>query len=538
MDRKLLKDYVYELLVPYRKEYEATFRDIALIRSNPERIDRYGRRIQEMFREGFGVIRASDKNPMPYVFTGKCYEPCDFYVLYDALDRWLESAGVLAVDRTQKYMFMYMSRVMNVMRDHELHPDLSIMCFDNCVVNMNNLRTYPHSPKFDCVKLYPFKYDRREIRKCPIWKSFLGEPWMSAQPLDGVLPEKHKRRILQMFLGACLVNRKNISFEYFLILQGTGSNGKSVIYRVLKELFGEEEILNIKMSQFARGGDEQLRAAYSMEGKRLMYCTESSKGDFKDMSIIKAISSGEPIACRGIGGNITMMQRPPVMLCNSNYRWQPSDFLNREDPDDLSMQRRAIVLNFDKTIPTERRDTTLAERMRGEFPGIMAWIVKGLYELKKNKWRMPENYGGEIDLKLERLRSTTLGRNGKPVDGSITEYLRYKGCHNETDTAHPFSREVTSTELYKNYVRFCKRNGVAYAVQRKFGIDLLSLGYERTVNVNSMYTLWFEQEEQASKLLISVPSIAESVKATLFEGEEYTEEEFINDDLGGFGEDE
>lgn len=172
--------------------------------------------------------------------------------------------------------------------------------------------------------------------------------------MDGVLPEKHKRRILQMFLGACLVNRKNISFEYFLILQGTGANGKSVIYRVLKDMFGEDEILNIKMSQFARGGDEQLRAAYSMSRKRLMYCTESNRGDFRDMSIIKAISSGEPIACRGIGGNITMMQRPPIMLCNSNYRWQPKDFLNRDDPDDESMQRRALVLNFDKTIPVEK----------------------------------------------------------------------------------------------------------------------------------------------------------------------------------------
>ena len=122
-----------------------------------------------------------------------------------------------------------------------------------------------------------------------------------------------------MFLGACLVNRKNISFEYFLILQGTGANGKSVIYRVLKDMFGDDEILNIKMSQFARSGDEQLRAAYSMTGKRLMYCSESNRGDFKDMSIIKAISSGEPVACRGIGGNITMMQRPPVMICNSQY---------------------------------------------------------------------------------------------------------------------------------------------------------------------------------------------------------------------------
>ena len=86
------------------------------------------------------------------------------------------------------------------------------------------------------------------------------------------------------------------------------------------------------------------------------------------------------------------------------------------------------MLNFDKTIPVEKRDTMLAERMRAEHAGIMAWIVKGLCELKKNNWRMPENLGGKIDMKLERIRSTVMGKDGKLVDGSISEYFKYKEC--------------------------------------------------------------------------------------------------------------
>ena len=62
----------------------------------------------------------------------------------------------------------------------------------------------------------------------------------------------------------------------------------------------------------------------------------------------------------------------------------------------------------------------LAERLKSEHAGIMAWIVKGLCELKKNNWRMPENLGGKIDMKLERIRSTVIGRDGKLVDGSIS----------------------------------------------------------------------------------------------------------------------
>jgi len=56
MERRLLKDYIFGMLDKYSDGYRSVFKDISLIKSNPERVDRYGRRIPEMFREGF-VIR-------------------------------------------------------------------------------------------------------------------------------------------------------------------------------------------------------------------------------------------------------------------------------------------------------------------------------------------------------------------------------------------------------------------------------------------------------------------------------------------------
>ena len=69
---------------------------------------------------------------------------------------------------------------------------------------------------------------------------------------------------------------------------------------------------------------------------------------------------------------------------------------------------------------------------------------------------MPDNLGGKIDLKLERIRSTVTGKDGKLVDGSISEYLKYKECQpEEFEGSSPI--ELTSSEIYKNYERFCKR---------------------------------------------------------------------------------
>lgn len=532
MDRRELKIYVLGLLGRYSSEKKEVFAVISAIKSNPDRLDRYNKVVRDLplWNEDFGCIYGRDYSY--YVFNGKYFEPVAYDVIEVGLESWLDSMGVSSIDRNRRSLYTYMATVCNRIRDRVLKPDLSLMCFENGVVDMSKLKLQPFSNRFDVIKQYSFKFDRKEIFNCPIWKAFLGESWLPMQEVDGVLPEKDKRRLLQMFLGACLVNRKNISFEYFMILQGTGANGKSVIYRVLQDMLGQEEILNIKLGQFAKGGDESLRAAFSMDGKRMMFCTESTKRDFADTSTIKALSSGEPIACREIGGNITMMQRPPVLICNSNYRWKQADFLNRDDPDDMSMQRRAVVVNFDKTIPTEKRDTMLAQRMRKEHAGIFAWIVKGLCELKKNNWRMPETVGGKIEEKLNRMRSTVITDDGRKIDGSVSEYLKYKACV----PVYAESRVkvlLSATELKRNYDRFCKKVGIVPVSQRKLSLDLISLGYERKQTAGkgnaSTYTLWCDDSEIAENFMKHVPNIAENVKESLFEGWEYTDEEFLED---------
>lgn len=532
MDRRELKIYVLGLLGRYSSEKKEVFAAISAIKSNPDRLDRYNKVVRDLplWNEDFGCIYGRDYSY--YVFNGKYFEPVAYDVIEVGLESWLDSMGVSSIDRNRRSLYTYMATVCNRIRDRVLKPDLSLMCFENGVVDMSKLKLQPFSNRFDVIKQYSFKFDRKEIFNCPIWKAFLGESWLPMQEVDGVLPEKDKRRLLQMFLGACLVNRKNISFEYFMILQGTGANGKSVIYRVLQDMFGQEEILNIKLGQFAKGGDESLRAAFSMDGKRMMFCTESTKRDFADTSTIKALSSGEPIACREIGGNITMMQRPPVLICNSNYRWKQADFLNRDDPDDMSMQRRAVVVNFDKTIPTEKRDTMLAQRMRKEHAGIFAWIVKGLCELKKNNWRMPETVGGKIEEKLNRMRSTVITDDGRKIDGSVSEYLKYKACI-PVYAESKAKIMLSATELKRNYDRFCKKVGIVPVSQRKLSLDLISLGYERKQVAGkgnaSTYTLWCDDSEIAENFMKHVPNIAENVKESLFEGWEYTDEEFLED---------
>jgi hypothetical protein len=143
---------------------------------------------------------------------------------------------------------------------------------------------------------------------------------------------------------------------------------------------------------------------------------------------------------------------------------------------------------------------------------------------------MPENLGGKIDMKLERIRSTVIGRDGKLVDGSISEYLKYKECQPEEFEGSGVIN-FTSSEIYKNYERFCKKNGIVPMSQRKLGIDMLSLGYVREKGYNNSYNLWCGNEDIANNFMRHVPNIAEEAKTNLFEGWEYSDDDFLSDDF-------
>lgn len=513
------------------EDEELFVRTLESIKDYNDRVDKVARMIDK-----YMPMEVAMYHNHPWIFNGYYYEPITYEQLKYGIEEFLYQIHIPASDRTEKCLYHYMKRVDVKLKEHELRPRLSLMCFTNCVVDMNTLKKYDFGPEHDVIKQYKFKYDRKEIFKCKIWNAFLGENYLADDTNhDGVLPEKHKRKMLQMFLGACLVDRKIMSFEYFMILQGTGANGKSVIQKVLSGIFGEEEMLNIKLSQFARAGDEGLRAVASMEGKRLLHCTESNKSDFKDMSTIKAISSGEPLAGRAIGGNIRQYTRPPLLLCNSNYRWKMEDFLNRDDVDDISVQRRAVIINFEKSIPVEKRDATLADKMKAEYAGIFAWIVKGLVDLKASGWRMPESIDGRIDKVLLNVRTGVLARNGNKVDGGVVEWLTRKTCFPEqiVGTRKRAVRRRSSAELYHNYNLFCVNIGITPISMIKFGRDLSALGFDKENGKEKLYVIYVDDPAIANAFDTHIPDINKPTNGeSFFEGSDMALEDFVNDKEG------
>lgn len=526
MNYREQKELVCELFTRKLHDIDVTVTSVKSMTNIREQRDQIIRAVLYILPEEFAYYPEGGSREKYYVFNGKYYEMIPVDGIKYGLDNFLYRAGLPAAVRDDKSLHHYIVRVLDDIKMHVLHPRLSLMCFENCVVDMNNLKMMEHSPKHDVVKMYPFKYDRREIFNCKLWNAFLGESYIPGKDNDGVLPEKHKRHVLQMFLGACLADRTVNTFEYFAILQGTGANGKSVIQRVLTGMFGEEEMINIKLSQFSRGGDEGMRAVGALQGKRLIHCTESTKSDFKDMSTLKVIASGEPLVGRAIGENIKMMMRPPLLICNSNYRWRLEDFAKKDDPEDDSVSRRAIIINFDKTIPAEKRDAHLAAKLLEESAGIFAWLVKGLVDLRKNDYKLPSISKGGIENAREKCSAPVMAPNGQTISGTVSEWLKLIGAHPKPLPGQDcYEVKRFSSDLHESYERFCRANGLVSVPIRKFSLDLANLDYIKKRDGGSFFILYLDDEKKAVNIDTITPTLAKEM-GVIYEAEETSNEDF------------
>jgi putative DNA primase/helicase len=71
---------------------------------------------------------------------------------------------------------------------------------------------------------------------------------------------------------------------------------------------------------------------------------------------------------------------------------------------DASIRRRFYLVPFNITIPAEERDQDLAEKLKQEWPGILAWAIEGCLAWQRGGLNPPgivraetDNYFGEED---------------------------------------------------------------------------------------------------------------------------------------------
>ena len=251
-----------------------------------------------------------------------------------------------------------------------------LLCFTNGILEVRGLEFGGFNPRRNATERMSYAFDY--YAKCPMWDAFLAE----------VLPDQSVRLVLQEFFGMCYLDRSVMSVEKFLLLIGSGANGKSVIFEVMKKVLGDDNVSTFDSQQLS----SEKMIPY-VKGKRLNFAPDMRQTSSFDSSL-KALASGQDVAGRKIYGDAEKVKCPPLCFA-MNEMPRFNDITD-------AFFRRLIPIRFDITIPPQRQDKHLVEKIvKSDLPGIFNWVIEGRNRLIRQGGEFSsseavESYGREL----------------------------------------------------------------------------------------------------------------------------------------------
>ncbi|MGZ8246079.1 DNA primase family protein [Methylomagnum sp.] len=383
-----------------------------------------------------------------HVFTGTHWQPCE-----SAAEAEKFIVGALYTG-TSPIGFRpgYMAGIMKIMLAADMLPlppePVGKIPFLNGLLSIATRQLEPATPENAATWRIPHHYVTGT--DCPVFMAWLRSATGGDEGL--IL-------LLRAFINACLTGRADL--QKFLHLLGPGGTGKSTLIRLLFAMLGPS---NCASTDLRRLEQNQFETA-TLYGKRLAAITDSDKYGGA-VNVLKAITGQDPVRNerKHVQQSGTFIFEGMVLIA-SNEPLASTDYTS-------GLERRRLVIQFDRRIPPEEKATFLAaggeDRLHREIPAIINWA---------------------LDLSREEVTTTFMHPPQKAVEAAfesltaqnpIAEWITHSiipepggwvsvGVKSESRTpGGTVLFEDADSKLYPNYLRWCGQNKREALALRRF----------------------------------------------------------------------
>jgi putative DNA primase/helicase len=231
--------------------------------------------------------------------------------------------------------------------------------------------------------------------------------------------------------------------ERCFFVYGVAASGKTTFLESIKSAMGEyAATINPDMlckSKFGGGaGGAATPELARLAGIRLAAGSEIEQGKELAEAVIKSITGGETITARNLYAGL-FEYRPQFAL------WMAMNHCPKASADDGAIWRRVLRLNFDKTVPPEKRDKSLKPYLATEgASAVLAWAVKGCLAWQKDGLGIPDC----VQKSTEAYRAES---------DPLTNF--FEDCVKLDSGAW-----TSAADVAKEYADYCAENGTKYPV--------------------------------------------------------------------------
>jgi putative DNA primase/helicase len=280
---------------------------------------------------------------------------------------------------------------------------------------------------------------------CPIWQQFLVEVTGGDADLQAYL---------QRMAGYTLTGSTQEHALFFLY--GTGANGKSVFVNTLATILGDYAA-NAPMDTFMETRtDRHPTDMAGLRGARFVAAIETEQGRRWAESKVKNLTGGDKISARFMRQDFFEFFPQFKLVVAGNHKPAIRNI-------DEAMKRRLHLIPFTITVPPERRDKHLQQKLLAERDGILAWAVQGCLDWQRL---------GRLEPPQQVLEAT---EEYFEAEDALGRWLDER-CVRETNA------KSLAAELFNDWKQWADATGEFIGSQKRFSDLLIARGVEKWRN--------------------------------------------------------
>jgi putative DNA primase/helicase len=198
--------------------------------------------------------------------------------------------------------------------------------------------------------------------------------------------DKERMRFEQQWSGYALTG--DISEQCLLFIYGPGGNGKGVRCQTTIWLLGDYAHVAAIDLFLISYGDKHSTSLAALYGKRQVFAAETQEGRTWNISLIKQLTGGDPITARFMRCDDFTFIPASKLTISSNY--QP-----KLPSVGIAEKRRFNLKKYD--FQPKQIDYSLVEKLKGEGPGILRWMIDGCIDWQQNGLIRPQSIVDDTD---------------------------------------------------------------------------------------------------------------------------------------------
>ncbi|MCU5273298.1 phage/plasmid primase, P4 family [Bacillus cereus] len=336
-------------------------------------------------------------------------------------------------------------RPMVSVKKKELDSHSFLFNCDNGVIDLKTGELLPHDRDLLLTKISPIKYDKNA--ECPNWKAFLESIFKT--PTGEA--DHELINYLQKAIGYSLTGVTKEQVMFFLF--GNGRNGKSTFINIIQDLLGDYGRQTNSDTFLKKRNDSGINNDVArLDGARFVSAVESEEGQQLSEALVKQITGGEKMSARFLRQEYFEFTPEFKVFFTTNHK----PIVKGSDE---GIWRRIMLIPFTVTIPKDKIDYNLPDKLAKEMSGILRWAVEGCMKWQAEGLRAPEAV--------------------KVANVEYREDMDILGPFIDENCVLHSNAKVEAKVLYENYTKWCYQNNELDLKNRAFYRQLEVRGYKK-----------------------------------------------------------